>query len=116
MNKTKTITGGNEDDDNVDIGCPYVHAVQDYQDFTVKSTPASKRQELNIGNIWSNKIQCKLCGWYIRSKNKNHFVRCNCGACFVDGGSWYNRVGGNPEDINYFVEYYDDVNNELNDE
>ena len=94
-----------------EVKCPYAHAVTDYQDFTIKSTPVAVREKLDIGDIWSNKIQCKLCGWYIRSKNRHNFVHCKCGACFIDGGSWYQRIGGNPDNYINLVEYYDEVRN-----
>lgn len=81
----------------------------DYQDFTVKSTPVDIRKKFDVGDIWSNKIMCKYCGWYIRSKNRHDFVYCKCGAVFVDGGSWYQRIGGSPSDYINFIEYYDDV-------
>ena len=88
-----------------EIPCPYEHSVTDYQDFTLKSTPKKDREKLGVGDIWSNKIMCNKCGWYIRSKNQHNFVKCKCGECFVDGGSWYQRIGG--KDYTNCTEYYD---------
>lgn len=89
--------------------CSYAHAVTDYQDFTVKSTPESVRRKLDIGDIWSNKIQCKTCKWFIRSKNRHDMRYCKCGAMFIDGGSWYQRIGGDMDGYINYIEYYDDA-------
>jgi hypothetical protein len=91
------------------VKCEYAHAVTDYQDFTVPSTKEVDRRKLDIGDIWSNKIQCKKCKWFIRSKNRHNFVRCKCGAMFIDGGSWYSRIGGDQDGYINYIEYYDDV-------
>lgn len=48
-----------------------------------------------------NKIRCKHCNDVIESKHQHDFVRCSCGAVFVDGGSAYLRrgwPGGDPND------------------
>ena len=65
----------------------------DYLDFTYYEESVSERRKKGVGDIYDNKIQCKLCGYIIRSKNRHDFVRCRCGECFVDGGSWYQRCG-----------------------
>lgn len=42
--------------------------------------------------------RCRRCGDTIESKGHRHnFVTCSCGACFVDGGDEYSRVGGDIE-------------------
>ena len=64
----------------------------DYHNFCDINTPPSKRQLLNIGDIYSNGLECKLCGWYIRSRNAHDMVSCNCKACSIDGGSWYVKI------------------------
>lgn len=61
----------------------------DYHSIVTKDTPKEERHKKNIGDIYSNSIQCKSCGGVIRSKNKNDYVQCSCGKCAVDGGSWY---------------------------
>lgn len=44
-----------------------------------------------------NRVQCKSCMSIIESTSQHHFVSCQCGRCFVDGGSgWGGRVGGDP--------------------
>ena len=43
--------------------------------------------------IIKNSIKCNLCGDIIESKFRHHFVECSCGACFVDGGHAYQRIG-----------------------
>ena len=45
-----------------------------------------------------NRIKCLKCGDIIESTYRHDWVQCNCGACFVDGGHDYMRVGGNKED------------------
>ena len=63
-----------------------------------------------------NMIRCKLCGDEIESTHVHDFKQCSCGACFVDGGREYQRIGGDPEnweDISvwedvpgYYITYY----------
>lgn len=45
-----------------------------------------------------NRIRCKKCGDIIESTYRHDFVQCSCGACFVDGGHDYMRVGGDIDD------------------
>lgn len=45
-----------------------------------------------------NRIRCKKCGDIIESMSRHDWVQCSCGACFVDGGHDYMRVGGNEGD------------------
>jgi hypothetical protein len=45
-----------------------------------------------------NRIKCLKCGDIIESTYRHDFVQCSCGACFVDGGHDYMRVGGNAGD------------------
>ena len=81
----------------------------DYQEFTKKTTPKDERRNLDVGDIWSNSIQCLDCLDIIRSKNRHDMVYCKCEAVFVDGGSWYQRCGGKDlSKIKSLVEYYDD--------
>lgn len=64
-----------------------------------------------------NKIRCKKCDTIIESKSVHDFVACPCGACFIDGGLEYRRIGGNKDDWEdlseyrevpgYYVEYVD---------
>lgn len=63
----------------------------DYHKFTYKNMSSAKRKALNVGDIWLNRIKCKLCGDIIQSDNQHDFVRCGCGEVAVDGGSWYGR-------------------------
>jgi hypothetical protein len=47
------------------------------------------------------RVRCLKCQDVIQSTHVHDFVRCKCGAIFVDGGSDYLRMGyppGNPED------------------
>ena len=45
-----------------------------------------------------NRIKCLKCGDIIESMHRHDFVQCSCGACFVDGGHDYMRIGGNDGD------------------
>ena len=45
-----------------------------------------------------NRIKCLRCGDIIESTHHYDWVQCSCGACFVDGGHDYMRIGGNVED------------------
>lgn len=82
----------------------------DYQTFTTKDMSIEQRRKLNVGDIWSNAVKCKLCGDVIRSKNRHDYVTCKCGEVSVDGGSWYIKVSAknldNAEDLS---EPYDHV-------
>ena len=49
--------------------------------------------------ILKNKAQCNKCKDIIESKHRHDFVKCKCGAIFVDGGRDYLRRGGEFEDI-----------------
>lgn len=40
------------------------------------------------------KIMCTECGDVIQSMHRHDFVRCSCGATFIDGGDVYTRCGG----------------------
>lgn len=42
-------------------------------------------------------VRCRGCGDVIQSKYRHDFVRCECGAIYIDGGSDYTRCGGDPE-------------------
>jgi len=63
----------------------------DYQKFTTKNMPIEERRKLDVGDIWSNTVECPYCHEMIRSRNRHDHVTCKCGKTFVDGGSWYTR-------------------------
>lgn len=73
-----------------------------------KGMSEKERKELNMGDIWINGLVCRKCGQFIRSKNRHDFVKCECGACGVDGGSWYLKFMGNPNDYIPVVEYFEE--------
>jgi hypothetical protein len=54
-----------------------------------------------------NAIKCLLCGDIIESKHRHDFRQCKCGACFVDGGLDYCRMGGELENIEDLTEWED---------
>lgn len=61
-----------------------------------------KRKKMSI---LCNKAQCRKCGDIIESKYRHDFVKCKCGAIFVDGGKDYARRGAkNLEDIIELIE------------
>lgn len=49
------------------------------------------------------KVRCRKCLDVVQSKYRHDFVRCKCGAIFIDGGGDYTRCGGNPEDFDWEV-------------
>ena len=46
------------------------------------------------------KIRCLNCNDIIESKDLHDCVSCKCGACSIDGGKQYTRIGGNFKYIN----------------
>lgn len=50
------------------------------------------------------KLRCKRCTDVIESKYRHDFVRCKCGAIFIDGGNDYTRMGGDLENIEILPE------------
>ena len=67
-----------------------------------ETTPVPEPTEINqLGDEkpTHSAIRCKKCGDVIESKYRHDWVSCSCGACFVDGGYDYCRIGGNFEDI-----------------
>lgn len=48
--------------------------------------------------IIRNRIKCLKCGDIIESLTVHDFRSCSCEACSVDGGTYYLRRVGNPED------------------
>ncbi len=51
------------------------------------------------------KIRCLKCNDIIESKDLHDCVSCKCGACSIDGGNHYTRIGG---DTNYINIVYED--------
>ncbi|MFY3792157.1 DUF7695 domain-containing protein [Ureibacillus sp. MALMAid1270] len=41
-----------------------------------------------------NKVRCKKCNDIIESKHEHDFKRCSCGSIFIDGGKYYQNMGG----------------------
>lgn len=81
-------------------------AVHDYVDFTYIDMPKARRKELDVGNIFLNQGVARCCGWVIRSKNRHHMAYCRCGKSFIDGGSWYGRMGG---EVDWKPVYYEEL-------
>lgn len=53
-------------------------------------------------------VMCAKCCDVIHSKSRHDFVRCNCGAIGIDGGSDYTKCVGNPEDFIWDFEEQND--------
>lgn len=49
--------------------------------------------------IIRNKIQCKHCGVVIESESRHDFKFCTCGKVAIDGGHFYLKRSGNPNDL-----------------
>lgn len=76
----------------------------DYLDFTYFDMSIKDRRKFDVGDIYDNKVECGYCGWIIRSKNRHDMVYCKCGKTSVDGGSWYQKVGG--DNFKSHIVYY----------
>ena len=74
---------------------------------------AATRSKFNTGDIFENAARCKKCGDYIRSNHVHDFVTCSCGAVSVDGGSWYCKRSGNPEDYENIIVIYKDAESQI---
>ena len=59
--------------------------------------------------VIKNSIQCNLCGDIIESKFRHNHDQCSCGACFVDGGRDYQRIGFAEEGCFTNLSVYEDV-------
>lgn len=70
----------------------------DYQYICSKQSSPEYRNLLGIWDIYANAIECKKCGSIAISTNWHHMAWCKCWACATDGGSYYLRRLGNPED------------------
>lgn len=55
------------------------------------------------------KIKCLKCNDIIESLSVHDFKYCKCGACSIDGGNQYTRVG---EDFEYIHWVYEDGHEE----
>ena len=59
--------------------------------------------------IIRNSIRCLKCDTEIVSESRHDFQRCPCGACFVDGGHSYRRIGGSDyEDTSLYSDARED--------
>lgn len=54
------------------------------------------------------KIKCLKCNDIIESLSQHDYRKCKCGACSIDGGNVYNRIGGDLE----FIRMIDEDGNE----
>ncbi len=82
----------------------------DYHNVTDIDTPHRERRVRNIGDIYINQATCAKCGDTIRSKHRHDYVKCKCGAIAVDGGSWYSRRSGLPDDFKeHKIVLYNDI-------
>lgn len=46
-----------------------------------------------------SKLKCLLCDDIVESRHRHDWNQCKCGACFIDGGNDYLRVGGDPDNF-----------------
>lgn len=70
-----------------------------------------------------SKAICMQCEGFMESKHGHDFVKCPCGASFLDGGDDYFRAGGFthgvPDDVmtaEKFWEYLDELNKQIEEE
>lgn len=80
----------------------------DVLNYVTKSSTKEQRAKFDIGHIYINALVCLKCKDYIRSTNKHNYVPCKCGAVAVDGGSWYLKRVGRPDDyVDVIEKFYD---------
>lgn len=70
-----------------------------------------------------SKAICMKCEGFMESKDRHDFVRCKCGASFLDGGDDYFRAGGYTAGVpdyimtaDEFFEYLDELEKEYEQE
>lgn len=84
----------------------------DYHRFTKIDMPVAERRRLDVGDIWLNRAQCLNCKEIIVSNNRHDYKYCKCGKIFVDGGSWYGRMGGDLKFLKPMVVYFNFLEND----
>jgi len=78
----------------------------DYSNFVPRSATKEQRAKFDIGDLFINGAVCLKCKEFVRSRNRHDFRECKCGAVTVDGGSWYARRVGEPEDYIDVIEKF----------
>jgi hypothetical protein len=58
--------------------------------------------KINEVTIVASKRVCSNCGDVMWSKERHDYVKCACGACFLDGGLAYSRWSGPSTDLSVF--------------
>lgn len=58
-------------------------------------------------------IRCRLCQDQIQSMHVHDFVRCSCGEIFIDGGSFYTRIGWPRGNRDEYIEIIEENKNEI---
>jgi len=84
----------------------YITEDTDYLYYVTKSSTKKQRKIFNIGNIYINGAVCKKCNEFIRSKHKHDFKWCSCKTVAVDGGSWYAKRTGKPNNYINVIESF----------
>lgn len=57
-------------------------------------------------NVIVNKVRCKKCNDIIESKHTHDLQYCKCKSIYIDGGTDYQRYGGNIELIDFSYSVY----------
>lgn len=78
----------------------------DYLNLVTKTSTKEQRKKFNIGDIYINAAVCLKCHSYIRSTHGHDFKFCACEAIAVDGGSFYCRRVGEPQDMINIIENF----------
>lgn len=86
----------------------------DYVDFTPYDSTPEYRAKVGVGDIFINQVKHNVpeCGWYIRSKNRHHYNTCKCGQLSIDGGSFYTKLVGDINNVEYHVVKYKNLSKE----
>ena len=73
----------------IEAGTPRKYELTDYHDFCGPDSTKAHCDRLNVGEYYINAVECSVCGYYVRSRNRHDMVTCKCGNVSVDGGSHY---------------------------
>jgi len=91
---------------NIELEVVKEEGKRDALNYVTKSATVEQRRKYNIGDVFINGAVCLKCKDFIRSTHRHDFNTCSCGAVSVDGGSWEQRIIGEPEDwINIYEEF-----------
>lgn len=79
----------------------YAYLMQNWNKIPAKTYRQQENEKKKRLNGPGPKYQCAKCKDIIQSKSVHDFVWCKCKAIAIDGGGYYTKLTGNPEDLIY---------------